>query len=152
MPIVRTYGCPDCGNFLEVTLTMDQADAEPPPCPVCAKQTAQEFKPFAIGGSTRSKAEKLVEDIIDKDYNVSNIHRDHRDGSVPKHSLKDARTQPANASTWGAATAALEGAVAAGRANRLKYGNGLDILQNNLKTGAEPDLIEISKRRAMRVW
>jgi hypothetical protein len=35
---------------------------------------------------------------------------------------------------------------------RLKYGSGLDVLQHNIKTGAEPDLVEISKRRAMRVF
>jgi hypothetical protein len=109
-------------------------------------------KPVAIGGSNLAKANKLVEDIMEKDYHVANIQRDHRDHSTPKVTLKDARTQPSNASTWGAAQSALEGAVAAGRQSRLKYGSGLDILHNNLKTGAEPDLIEISKRRAMRVW
>jgi hypothetical protein len=42
--------------------------------------------------------------------------------------------------------------MAAGRQTRLKHGSGLDILQANLKSGVEPDLIEVSKRRAMRVW
>jgi hypothetical protein len=145
--------CADCGHALNVTLSAEQWDNSPPDCPACAgAPMAWDPKPVAIGGSVRSKAEKITEDILANDYHVSDIQRDHRHESVPKVTLKDARSAPANASTWGAAQAALEGAVAAGRQSRLKYGSGLDILHNNLKTGAEPDLIEISKRRAMRVW
>ena len=42
-------------------------------------------------------------------------------------------------------------AIAAGRANRLRYGSGLDVLQHNLKTGVQPDLIELSKRRSIKL-
>jgi hypothetical protein len=55
------------------------------------------------------------------------------------------------ASWWGIAREVLEAAVAGGRQTRLKYGSGLDVLQANLKSGAQPDLIELSKRRSPRV-
>jgi hypothetical protein len=45
----------------------------------------------------------------------------------------------------------LEAAVTEGRQTRLKYGSGLDVLQAHLKSGAQPDLIELSKRRSPRV-
>jgi hypothetical protein len=46
----------------------------------------------------------------------------------------------------------LEGAIAAGRQMRVKHGSGLDVLQANLKSGAQKDLIEISKQRSVKVW
>jgi hypothetical protein len=55
-----------------------------------------------------------------------------------------------SASWWGIAREVLEAAVAGGRKTRLKYGSGLDVLQDNLKSGAQPDLIELSKRRSPR--
>ena len=51
---------------------------------------------------------------------------------------------------WGIAAEVLEAAVVAGRQTRLKYGSGLDVLQADLKSGAQPDLIELSKRRSLR--
>jgi hypothetical protein len=110
----------------------------------------QDFQPVAIGGSVRSKAEKMTEDILRNDYHVADLQRDHRDQSTPKVRYQDQR--PQSNSTWGIAREALETAMAAGRQTRLKHGSGLDILQANLKSGVEPDLIEVSKRRAMRVW
>lgn len=152
MPIVRTFACSDCGHFLEVTLRLDQADDPPPSCPQCAVRTVQEFRPFAIGGSTGAKARDLALTIANEDYGVADIQTDHRRDSVPKVRLKDEGTS-AQASTWGAAGAMLEQAVAIGRQTRLQNGgNGLDILQHALRTGEQPDLIEASKRRSMRIW
>jgi hypothetical protein len=42
--------------------------------------------------------------------------------------------------------------MALGRQTRREHGDGLDVLQHSLKTGAQPDLIAISKRRSMKVW
>lgn len=154
MPIVRTYGCNQCGGFVEVTLRMDQCDDPPPDCPRCAATPMQqEFKPFAIGGSLAGRANKLAEEIVEADYGVANIHRDHREGSTPKIRYKDEGT-PAQASTWGAAGAALEQAVSVGRKTRLANGgfSGVDTLQHLLKTGQQKDLIEVSKQRSMKVW
>lgn len=153
MPIVRTYACEECGHFMEVTLRFDQADDPAPACPHCAQAAAmrQEFKPVAIGGSTATKAKDLALTIAHEDYGVADIETDHRRDSIPKVRFKD-QGNAAQASAWGAANATLEHAVAIGRQTRLKYGSGLDILQNALKTGEQPDLIEVSKKRAMKVW
>lgn len=153
MPVVRTYACEDCGHFLEVTLRFDQVDDPPPVCPQCAARgMQQEFKPFAIGGSAVAKAHKIAETVAHEDYGVADMQREHRPDGAPKHRLKDEGT-PAQSSTWGVAGAALEQAIAIGRQTRLQNGgSGLDILQNALKTGEQPDLIELSKKRSMRIW
>ena len=157
MPIVRTYGCGDCGHFIEVTLTMEQVDDPPPPCPACAQhQMAQQFKPIAIGGSTVGKAVKLAETIAHEDYGVADMQHDTRRGGVPKVRYKDQGNvlQQQQMSSWGAPGALLETAIGIGRQTRLASGgyNGVDVLQKMLKDGTQPDLIEASKRRAMKVW
>lgn len=148
MPIVRSYMCPKCAYQMSVTLEPEQWDDPAPPCPECERHMAQEFKPFGIGGSPRSKAEKVTEDILQNDYQVADVQRDHREQSTPKVNYKSG---PHSAS-WGVAREALEGAISAGRKIRQQHGSGLDILQANLKSGAEPDLIELSKKRAMRIY
>ena len=151
MPIVRTYACNQCNHMMEVVLSSLDWDAEPPECPACAaREMRQEFKPVAIGGSVYAKARALTEDIAANDYHVADMQRD-KHAATPTVRYKDqsSNTMP---STWQAATETLEAAISAGRQSRLKYGSGLDVLQHNLKTGAEPDLIANSKRRAVKVW
>ena len=151
MPIVRTYQCEDCNHRLEVTLTADDWDAPPPPCPVCAARSmSQEFKPIAIGGSNSARAHAVAEDILANDYHVADMQRD-KYATTPAVRYKD-QTSTVPASTWTAATQTLEAAIAAGRETRLRHGNGLDVLQTNLKNGSEPDLIANSKQRAIKVW
>jgi DNA-directed RNA polymerase subunit RPC12/RpoP len=150
MPIQRSYMCRECGHHLSVTLTSEEWDAPAPECPKCANALAQEFKPVAIGGSARSKAEKITEDILAKDFNVADIQRNTKPGSRPE--VRYNSPSPSTNSTWGIAQDALRSAMAAGRQTRIQHGNGLDVLQQNLKSGAEPDLIELSKRRAMRIY
>jgi hypothetical protein len=113
----------------------------------------QEFKPIAIGGSTVGKAVKLAETIAAEDYGVADMQHDTRRGGVPKVRYKDQGT-PAQASTWGAAGAMMDKAVAIGRQTRMENGglSGVDTLQRMLKSGEQPDLIEASKRRAMKIW
>jgi hypothetical protein len=156
MPIVRTYGCNDCGHFIEVTLTMEQVDDPPPDCPRCAAVTQQEFKPIAIGGSVVGKAVKLAETIAAEDYGVADMQHDTRRGGTPKVRYKDQGTalQQQQMSTWGSPGNMLSEAVAIGRQTRMANGgySGVDTLQAMLKSGEQPDLIEASKRRAMKVW
>ena len=148
--ILRTYGCDGCGHTMTIELRADQWDQAPPECPNCTAQTAQEFKPPAIGGSNRTRAVDLALDIAEKDYGVADIQVSGKEGGKPKVRFKD-DNRP-GASTWGAQSAALAQAMALGRENRLRYGSGLDVLQANLKSGAQPDLIELSKRRSARIW
>lgn len=151
MPIVRTYQCEDCNHRLEVALTADEWDAPPPPCPECAAHPMQqEFKPFGIGGTPYARAKAITENILDADYHVADMKQD-KNAATPQVRYKD-QIQGIPQSSWTAAGETLQQAIASGRQTRLTHGNGLDILQANLKSGAEPDLIEASKRRAMRVW
>lgn len=156
MPIVRTYGCGDCGHFFDINLTMEQVDDPPPECPRCHNVTQQEFKPIAVGGSTVGKAVKLAETIAAEDYGVADMQHDTRRGGTPKVRYKDEGTplQQQQMSTWGSPGAMLSEAIALGRQTRIANGgySGVDTLQAMLKSGEQPDLIEASKRRAMRVW
>lgn len=152
MPIVRSYMCGDCGHSIEVTLRADQWQEPAPICPQCeAHEMGQEFKPPAIGGSLRSKAVQLAETIAAEDYGVADFKAEGRQGQAAKVRYKDSTSPP---STWLGlnGSAQFEQAKQLGRETRRKYGDGLDVLQHNLKTGAQPDLIEVSKRRSMKVW
>ena len=154
IPIVRTFGCDRCGGFLEVTLAYEQADDPPPDCPRCnmVVPMQQEFRPFAIGGSTKVKAADLALTIAHEDYGVADIQVDHRRDSVPKVRYKD-HGNAAQASAWGATGGMLEQAVSIGRETRLRHGgSGLDILHNALRTGEQKDLILESKKRSMKIW
>ena len=157
MPIVRTYGCGDCGHFLDVTLSMEQVDDPPPDCPHCASVATQQiFKPVAIGGSTVGKAVRMAETIAAEDYGVADMQHDTRAGGTPKVRFKDQGTamQQAQLGSWGVPGGTLDTAVALGRQTRLANGgySGVHTLQAMLKSGEQPDLIENSKKRAMRVW
>ena len=153
MPIVRTYACEDCFHQMEVTLTAEQWDQSAPECPACsARRMRQEFKPVALGGSNYAKARSIAEDIAANDYHVGNMTTDLKQGDQRKVTYKDQHAATSQQSTWGVAQEALQGAIAEGRKTRLNYGSGLDVLQSNLKSGLEPDLIEISKRRSMKIW
>lgn len=155
MPIVRTYQCETCFNRIELTLPSDQWDRPAPECPVCTPQKImqQDFKPFAIGGSVAGKANAVTEKILAEDYGVANLQRDRHEGSTPTHRYKDQGT-PAQASTWGATNDMIKQATAMGRQTRMASGglSGVDVLQKALKSGEQPDLIEASKRKSIRVY
>jgi hypothetical protein len=131
---------------------MDQVDDPPPDCPMCAARTAQEFVPFGITGSIGTRAHDIAEEIITTDYHAADFQREHRQDGTPSVRYKD-QTTPVTPSQWQHTNAALEQAIAVGRQSRLKYGSGLDVLQANLASGAEPDLIANSKRnRMIKLW
>ena len=152
MPITRTYMCPDCSHRMEVTLAADEWDAPPPSCEACDARMGQEFKAPNIGGSIGGKARKLTEDIIANDYGVADVKFDNR-GGTPKVRYKD-QTAATVGSSWQGANQLLEQAVAIGKQTRREAGgfDGLDMLKANLASGAQPDLIEASRRRAIKVW
>jgi hypothetical protein len=134
---------------MEVELTLAQADVPAPVCPACNERTQQDFKPPGIvGTSARSKAEKIKDDILANDYKVGDINRSP---SRPHLHYKD-QSPPGSASSWQASQEMLRGAAAAGRQIRERFGSGLDVLHSNIKSGAEPDLIELSKRKAIKIW
>lgn len=160
MPIIRTYGCAECNHLMDVVLSADEWDKEPPECPECAKRAArpptmhQEFKPPGIIGSPRSRAVRLAEEIASEDYGVANMTIAGRQGERNKVRYKDqsdgvrpaAWTGP-NAQQYAMSKQVLEQAVALGRENRIKHGTGLDTIQQ-----AMPDLIANSKRLSHKIW
>ena len=151
MPIVRTYACAECNHIMDVVLSSDDWDAPPPDCPACeAREMRQEFRPVAIGGSNRSRAVALAQDIAEKDYNVADMKVEGKQGGKPTVRYKD-QTGIAP-SSWTSPHGMLEQAIAIGRQTRLQHGSGLDVLQHALKTGAQPDLIAESKKRLIKVW
>lgn len=141
---------------MEVTLTAEQWDEPPPSCIACDTREAmhQEFKPPGIGGSVRSKATAIAESIIANDYGVANFQSDRRQGGTPKVRYKD-QTSSILPSDWQKAghTAMLETAINIGKQNRRQFGmDGLDMLKRGIEQGTQADLIEASKRRAIKVW
>lgn len=149
MPVIRTYACPACNFMMDVTC---EWDAGPPSCPECDRRDMQqEFKPFAIGGSATSRAHAIAEDIAANDYHVADMNIDRREGAKPTVRYKD---QPAgrDPATWGIGSSDLQAAVAVGRQNRLTYGSGLDVLQSNIRSGLEPDLIANSKKQMIKLY
>jgi hypothetical protein len=138
-----------------VVLTMDQVDDPPPSCPECDRREMQQhFKaPGIVNSSPHARAQALAEDIAANDYHVSNIWRDRHEGEKPKVNYKAMKDEHLP-SQWNSINVAaeLKTAIANGRETRLKYGSGLDVLQANLKSGAQPDLIEASKRRSPKIW
>lgn len=152
MPIVRTYACLECNHWFDVTLTAEEWDAPEPDCPACAVRTQQQFKPPGIIGSNNARAHAIAEDIIANDYHAADFQREWRREGTPAVRYKDqnASTMP---SSWNGVQGALEQAVAIGRQTRNRYGGtGLDVLQSNLRSGAEPDLIANSKKQSIKVW
>lgn len=153
MPIIKTYACPECNHWLEVTLDASQWDAPEPDCPACAARTQQQFKPFGITGSSNARAHAIAEDIVTSDYHAADFQREWRREGTPAVRYKDQNSRT-DASNWSGAHAAIEQAIAVGRQTRLNSGgsSGLDILQANIKSGVEPDLIANSKKKSIRVW
>lgn len=142
--------CPECAHRWETELTAEQWDAAAPSCPACdARETQQEFQPPAINGSIAARAAAITEGIIRKDYGVANYVPANRQGEAGKVRYND--QSPGGTSQWGGDI--LQQAISIGRQTRRESGgDGLDILQRNLRDGTQPDLIEASKRRAIRVW
>jgi hypothetical protein len=157
MPIVRSYMCEECGHMKTVTLTMEEWDAPAPHCSHCddyseSGRMRQEFKPVAINGSPAARARDIAEDIAANDYHVADMQHEKRVEGTPKVRYKD-ETAAAVQSQWrGVPSETMAAALAAGRETRLNFGSGLDVLQAGLKNGTVPDLIENSKKRAMRVY
>ena len=152
--IMRTYHCPDCNHRMEVTLTAEEWNKPPPSCEACDARTNQEFQPPAIGGSVRMRAAAITEDILANDYGVANFQSERRQGGTPKVRYKD---QTANVlpSDWQKAAHQnmLETAIGIGKENRRQFGaDGLDMLKRGIANGTQTDLIEASKRKAIKVW
>jgi hypothetical protein len=147
---------------MEVWVNPEQWDQPPPECPQCETRLRQEFKaPALVGMTAASKAAKIAYDIAANDYGVADITPDGgRAGSTPKVRYKDqsvpsiAGTPAPGGGAWGVNQEILEGALSIGKQTRREMGgkDGLDRLQDAIKSGEQPDLIEVSKRRSIKIW
>jgi len=138
---------------MDVVLNADEWDKPPPSCEACdARAMRQEFRPPAIGGSMAGRAAKITEDILTNDYGVSNFNSDKRIGGVPKVQYKDQGNVLPSAFQLDQHRSILETAINIGKGNRKQFGpDGLDLLRQGLANGTTPDLIEVSKRRSIKV-
>ena len=140
MPIVRTFACPECNHWMEVTLATEQWEDPEPDCPICAARTQQEFKPFGITGSVSARAHEIAESIVTTDYHAADFQREFRQDGIPKVRYND-ETPGTTTSSWTQeqANAAIAEAISIGRGTRIKHGSGLDVLQANLASGCSRD-------------
>ena len=78
MPVIRTFGCDDCGLEFEMTQGMNDPAPE---CPRCC--TVLEWRPvsFNITG-TKSKAMDVTQSILERDYGMTNFRDNMREGDT----------------------------------------------------------------------
>jgi hypothetical protein len=74
--IIRTYKCDDCELEFEVDCESNDPD---PDCPQCSKVLDWVPGMFAING-VKSKAIDYAQDIIEKDFGLSNLKDNTREG------------------------------------------------------------------------
>jgi hypothetical protein len=77
--IYRTYQCNDCETIYECS--HDSGDDPAPDCPTCSKVLQWTPKSFAITG-VKSKAIDLAQDVLEKDFGLSNFKDNNREGDV----------------------------------------------------------------------
>ena len=78
--IYRTYECSDCECVFEVAC--NSSDPDPScPNPDCGKVLEWKPKSFAITG-VKAKAIDLAQDILEKDYGLSNFKDNNKPGEV----------------------------------------------------------------------
>lgn len=78
--IIRTYGCDTCGETFEVTL--DNSDAPEPDCPYC-RDVVLQWRPGMFNVKTnKSRAMDIAQDIAEKDYGLTNMRDNMREGDI----------------------------------------------------------------------
>jgi len=77
--IYKTYACSDCETVFEVH--HDSSDEPIPDCPTCSKVLEWRPKSFNITGA-KAKAIDLTQDILEKDFGLSDFKDNNREGDV----------------------------------------------------------------------
>ena len=80
MSIIRTYACGDCDAMFE--MWCESSDEIDPPCPNCEKELQWQPGGFSIGGSNESKAVSIAQNMLEKDYGLTNYKDNNRPGDV----------------------------------------------------------------------
>ena len=79
--IRRTYECSQCEKVFVFECNSDDPD---PPCPNPDCDKVLDWRPqsFSIGGSNEGKAVALAQDIMEKDYGLSDFKDNNKPGEV----------------------------------------------------------------------
>lgn len=78
MPVIRTFGCEDCGLEFELTQNMDEGA---PDCPRCC--VVLEWRPTSFNvTTTKSRAVDVTQQILEQDFGMSNINDRQREGDI----------------------------------------------------------------------
>jgi len=81
MAIVRTYECGDCGGKFDKFHA--SRDEPPPECPICQALSARKIpSTFAVGGGTASQAVDITQDVMEKDYGMSDFKDKVHEGEI----------------------------------------------------------------------
>lgn len=78
--IYRTYQCSECEALFEVA--HDSGDEPYPDCPVCSKVLEWRPQRFAIGGSNTSKGVDLAQQVMERDFGLTNYKDNNKEGDV----------------------------------------------------------------------
>jgi hypothetical protein len=88
--IYRTYGCDDCGCTFEVA--HESSDEKYPDCPTCSKVLEWRPQSFNITG-VKAKAIDYAQDVLEKDYGLSDFKDNNREGDVGIVRRKETRQE-----------------------------------------------------------
>jgi hypothetical protein len=138
--------CDECGTRFD-KLHFDRAEP-PPPCPGCAAISARQTvvpAGFAIG-STKSKAVDLCQDIVEKEYGMSNMRDNMREGDIAVISpppIAQAADNFWSAGAKAAPAAMMSSAVSAAKVSaqisNAEGRNPVKMVQNSIKqSGRNP--------------
>lgn len=90
MPVIRTYQCEACAFTFQYT--HPRSDDPYPNCPNCqANDPAWRPQGFRMR-STRAKAAKVAQNILEKDYGLTNFNDGAREGEVAARALAQQTT------------------------------------------------------------
>ena len=123
MAIVRTYKCGDCGAQFEHFHA--SRDEPAPECPGCKALESQKVPSgFTIGGGNAAKAGDIAQDILEKEFGMSDIRDRQREGDIA--TITPPHLRPAVDNMWKAGgdviAAAKAGAAAAAKEGRNPLG------------------------------
>lgn len=134
MAIVRTYLCEDCGTRFD-KLHFDRSEPAPE-CPGCQALAARQVPAgFAIGGNA-SKAGDLAYDIMSKEYGLSNMRDNLREGDIAV--VTPPALQPALQSFWKPTGDIIGAAKSGAAAAKAEGSNPISLVQRAKKSTGMP--------------
>lgn len=134
MAIVRTYCCDDCGTRFD-KLHFDRSEPAPE-CPGCQAIASRQVPAgFSIGGNA-AKAGDIAQDIMEKDYGLTNMRDNLRAGDIA--AVTPPTLQPALQSFWKPTGDILGAAKAGAAAAKAEGSNPISLVQRAKKSSGMP--------------